>query len=135
MTASPFDGMVRLGQANMQLGFVLADTYRAGMQRMAEIGAKLFGECSTEADAVAKRMSASAKADDEDVHPGQWDDIVTDMEALRLEMAEGVMAACDEWRKSWLGGANNVADEARKSTPLILNPWPVGGEKGGKKGG
>jgi|GEM_PF-3811555 len=130
MTASPFDGMIRLGQANMQLGFFLGDTFRAGMQRLTEIGAKLFAECSTEADAVARRVSASTKvADGEDVHPGQWDDIVTDMEALRLEMAEGIMTAWDEWRKSWMDGEDSATDEAARSTPLILNPWPVCGEK------
>ncbi|AMK22980.1 MULTISPECIES: hypothetical protein [Sphingomonadaceae] len=118
-------GVAGLSEANMRLALRLGDGLRAAWERLSQIGEKAFIECGAEGSAMLRRAANTGGSDGEDdVRPGRWEDIIADIEEWRLEAAEGLVAAWQDWQRAWAGGGT-MARPAEERGELVLTPWPV----------
>lgn len=87
----PLTAVATLSEANVRLALTLADRFRAALERLGQIGEKVLTECDTEGRIVLRRAFEPGRADiGDDVRPGQWEDVIADLEEWRLEVTEGV---------------------------------------------
>ena len=122
----PLTGVAALGEANMHLALTLADRLSAAFERLVQIGEKVLTECDAEGRVTLRRAfkpDHAAIADD-DVRPGQWEDIIADFEEWRLEVTEGLVAAWQDWQSAL--AARSIGNLAAQGPgELLLTPWPA----------
>lgn len=121
----PLTAVATLTEANVRLALTLADRSRAALERLGQIGEKVLTECDAEGRIVLRRAFEPGRADiGDDVRPGQWDDVIADLQEWRLEVTDGFVAAWQDWQSAWAGCG--IGDQpAQGRGDLILTPWPV----------
>lgn len=121
----PLGGIIGLNEANLRLGLTLGHRLLAAWARLGEIAEKAFAEFDAERSATLRHVASPGRSHGgDDVHPGQWEDIIADIEKWRLEVTEGFVAAWQDWQRGWTHGA--IVDQpAQDRGELVLTPWPV----------
>ncbi|SEQ98738.1 hypothetical protein [Sphingobium sp. YR768] len=118
--AQPLENVVALAQANIRLGLKLAETWRESGQKLIELGTKGVAEIGEETRvALASSLSADKGTSVNSVN-GHWQDMLAEVEAVRIATAQEMEAAVGDWRKSW---AEALTLDANLPAETLFKPW------------
>lgn len=99
--AQPLENVLALAQANIRLGFKLAETWRESGQKLMELGTRGAAEIGEETRVALANGMPGDKGGSADSVDGHWQDLLAELEAVRAATAQKIETAVGDWRKSW----------------------------------